>query len=100
MKKSFEIVAHAKNAVFHRNAAFILTSEEKFASFSLCDGKEFRDESEALACFDAYATQAKAAEFTAYTDVTFELTEKSGDSEEEITNHTLKIASFKVEQAA
>lgn len=100
MQKSFEIVAHAKNTVFHRTASFILTSEEKFASLSISEGKEFRDESEAMACFDAYATQTEAAEFTAHTNVTFELIEKSGDFEEEITNRTLKAASFKVEWAA
>lgn len=100
MEKTYEIKAYAKNTTFHRTADFTLTGDNDWRSSSLTDGREYRNEADAIACFDAYATQAQANDFTAHTDVTFELIESAIDAEEEITARSLKSASFKVAIAA
>ena len=98
MTKFFEINAYAKNSIYHRSANFVLDGDNKFRDSSRSGGRVYGGEADAIDCFDLYATQSAAAEFTAYTDVEFELVmfeiaEEDGDC----IQHVLKKATFEVE---
>ena len=100
MEKSFAISASAKNTVFHRTASFVLDGDGNFSDASRSNGREYRNEADAIACFEVAATQVESNAFTAHTDVTFELVETSENEEGDFTQRTIKSTSFKVEEAA